>query len=209
MQGDLGKMRLFKSLLVAMTVLLAAGSASATVSVNNSSAANGSILNLGDTFTVAVNVVWDGAGTLQGIFTSTGYDESVIEFVSATSAPGSILGYFDPDTGDIIPGLNRLLQPSIIGGALRTVQYGAGSAEASADPRAANAPAGRLITTLTFRAIGAGSTDIAAIIAGGDSIAGDAFGGGTAVSVTVIPEPGTALLMGLGLAGLGFAGRRS
>ena len=28
------------------------------------------------------------------------------------------------------------------------------------------------------------------------------------VTLTVVPEPGTALLMGLGLAGLGFAGRR-
>ena len=201
-------MRLFKSLLVGMTAFLVAGSAAATVTVNNTTAGLTSLAP-GDLIAVDVRLVWDGQGALQGVFTSTGYDTSVLEFVSATSAPASILGFFDAETGDVIPGMNRLLQPSIINDALRTVQYAVGAADAFVDPRAANAPAGRLITTLTFRAIGAGMTDLSAIIALGDAISGDEFVSGTSVSVTVIPEPGTALLMGLGLAGLGLAGRRS
>lgn len=203
-------MRLFKSILVGMTALLVAGSAGATVSVNNATVGN-TTLNIGDTIAITVRLVWDGQGALQGVFTSTGYDASVLEFVSATAAPASVLSFTDPDPDiGLIPGMNRLLAPGILNGALRTVQYAVGAADAFVDPRAANAPTGRLITTLTFRALGAGSTSVASIIATGDAISGDTFGGGTSVNVTVnpIPEPGTALLMGLGLAGLGLAGRR-
>lgn len=188
------------ALLAGLLTFAVAGAAAAVVVVNNTTTAVNP-LAVNDTFTVAVRVVWDGQSTppgLQGIFTSTSYDTSVVEFVSATSAPASILSFVDPDTQDVIPGLNRLLQPTIINGALRTVQYGAGSAEAFVDPRAANAPAGRLITTLTFRAIAAGTTVISGFVAPGDSIAGDTFSAGTTVPITV-PEPGSFLLGGAAL----------
>lgn len=204
-------MRLFKSILVGMTAFLVAGSAAATVTVNHNSASNGATLNLDQTFTVTINLQWDGAvSTLQGIFSSTNYDTSVLQFVSSTTGPASILTATVPDeNGDLAPGLNRLLTPQIVNGALRSVQYGAGSATSFIDPSGATAPAGRSMAILTFRAIGAGSSNIAAIIAPGDSGAvGDTFVVGSGVTVNVVPEPGTALLMGLGLAGLGFAGRR-
>lgn len=64
-----------------------------------------------------------------------------------------------------------------------------------------------------FEAVGAGITN--AIIGTGVDLDGVAAGPGGpigsnngGVTVTVVPEPGTALLMGLGLAGLGLAGRR-
>jgi len=209
-QGEVTKMRLFNSFLVALTALLAAGSAAATVTVNNSTTAT--TLNVGDTFTVAVRLTYDGEAGLQGVFSSTQWDASVLQLQSHTAFPSSILAFVDPDTADVIPGLSRLggdNQPGDPAGILRTVQYGGVSA---VDTRAATTGSGRLISTLTFKVIGgAGQTSIASIIAAGDSGAtGNQFVNGTSASVTInaIPEPGTALLMGLGLAGLGFAGRR-
>ncbi|MCP4906566.1 MAG: PEP-CTERM sorting domain-containing protein [bacterium] len=52
--------------------------------------------------------------------------------------------------------------------------------------------------------IGDGGSGDGAIGNGGASLASN----NTSVAFSVIPEPGTALLMGLGLAGLGLAGRR-
>ena len=202
-------MRLFKSILVGMTAFLVAGSAAATVTVGNTSAANGTTINVGDTFTVQVRLAWDGASsTLQGIFTSTGYDTSVLQFVSSTAGPTAILGGTDAD-GDPPPTLTRLIAPASVNGALRTVQYAVGSADFVVDPSGA-VPAGRNMAVLTFKAIGGGSSAITAIIAAGDGISGDTFQAGPALTVNVnaIPEPGTALLMGLGFAGLGVAGRR-
>lgn len=192
-------------LLAGLLSLALAGSAAGEVVVNNATTAVSPVA-INDTFTVTVRAVWDGQGALQGIFTSTGYDANVVQFVSATSAPAAILqfntGEIDPDTGDpiILPGLNRLLQPSILNGFLRTVQYAVGSADNVVDPRAANAPAGRLITTLTFKALANGTTTIAPVLGGtaDPGAVGDTFRPGTTVTVTV-PEPGSILLGGVAL----------
>jgi len=64
-----------------------------------------------------------------------------------------------------------------------------------------------------FEVVGIGSTDIAHILTG-NSIINQDLGGeplqlsGGPLTATVVPEPGTALLMGLGLIGLAAAGRR-
>ena len=69
-----------------------------------------------------------------------------------------------------------------------------------------------VLATVTVTAMRAGTFDLTPFFAPGDSfeLNGDAnypanFVGTT---ITVVPEPGTALLMGLGLAGLAAAGRR-
>ena len=65
---------------------------------------------------------------------------------------------------------------------------------------------------LLFEAAGPGATTL--IIGGGSDLDGVSGGDNPGViindtvTITVIPEPGTALLMGLGLAGLAAAGRR-
>lgn len=205
-------MRLFISTLAAISMVLIAGSASALVSVSHSSAADGTTLLPGDTFTVDVAVSWDGAGTLSGVFSSTGFDDSVVQFVSADwfglgETASSVFDVFPPPV--FLPGLGRLGGISFAGdpaSLVRTVQYGI------APPGSANAlgaAANVLITTLTFEAVGGGSTTIGTVFGTADvGAAGDAFDGGADVVVNVVPEPGTALLMGLGLAGLAAAGRR-
>ena len=65
---------------------------------------------------------------------------------------------------------------------------------------------------LVFQAGGPGSTSL--IIGGGSDLNGVSGGpspgviNNAIIGITVVPEPGTALLMGLGLAGLAAAGRR-
>ena len=198
-------MRLFTSLLVTLTAILAAGSSSALVTINHASSANGTSLNVGDTFTVTVNVVWDGEPGLNGIFSSTGYDASVLSLESAKFGTGSLAF-----RGSLFAGVDPNSTPTSLarfGGqdlrfasdplsVIRTIQYGSLDA---IDPSGAG---NQLVTTLTFRALAPGTSGIAYVQAIADTGAqGNPTAIGTNVAVTVIPEPGTALLMGLGLAG--------
>jgi len=226
-------MRLFKSSLVALTALFVAGSASALVTVNLSSPQHNTSVTPGTQIQVDVKVVWDGAGSLQGVFSSTAFDPSVLSFVSACRTTGSpctaanggavatLLGKIDltdPDNPVAFPGLSRLggngsdlrtlaAQPGDPASIIRTVQYAGIN---PLDAFQASAAAGVLVTRLVFTASNAGVVDLSTFLAQGDSGAtGDTFAAGTGVHVTVVPEPGTVVLMGLGLAGLGLAGRRS
>ncbi|HIM00185.1 MAG TPA: PEP-CTERM sorting domain-containing protein [Myxococcales bacterium] len=86
----------------------------------------------------------------------------------------------------------------------RTVQYG------SVTPIAGSRAGTDLVVRLTFQIVGAGD-GVAEItnanLLGDTGAQGDTSAFGTGVAVA-IPEPGTALLMGLGLLGLAGAGRR-
>ena len=227
-------MRLFKSSLVALTAFFVAGSASALVTVNLSSPQHNTSVAQGSPVQVDVKIVWDGAGSLQGIFSSTVYDPSILTFVSAcrntaasctvanAGAVASVLGAVDltdPGNPVVFPGLGRLggngsdlrtaaAQPGDPGSIIRTVQYGGLS---PLDPFQATSAAGVLVTRLLFTAgQTVGVVNVTPFLAQGDSGAtGDTFQAGTGVQITVVPEPGTVVLMGLGLAGLGLAGRRS
>jgi PEP-CTERM motif len=203
-------MRRFDSFLVGLTALLVAGPAAATVVIDHVATSPVLLPDFGGTFSVQVRLKWDGQGALQGVRTSTTFDPSVIELVSYTTAPASILDFLDdsdPENPEIIPGLSRLTNVIWLpdDASLGTVQYGGFF---PVDPRAATTGDGRLITTLTFRAIGPGQTDISALLANdGPGVVGDTFQAGASVRIYVVPEPGTALLLVIGLAGLGFIRR--
>ena len=212
-------MRLFKLFSVALIALVAAGAASATVTINHTTTAASTTLNVGDTIAIRVQASWDGQGALIGIFSSTGVtsgDPAGVLAVSAVSGAnlfrGSLFAFTDPDTGDATNlarfGQGQLRQAGDPTSAVRSVQYGN-----LAPILAGGAAANQLVTTITFQAVAPGTYTIGTINLLGDTGAqGDTNGQGSTVTITVngpvIPEPGTALLMGLGLAGLGVAGRR-
>ena len=151
---------------------------------------------------------FDGAETLTGVFTSASWDESVVQLQGTPTAPNFAI-FFGP--GGF---LSKVSDPGVFdgdpaSGSLRTIQYGANPGQS------AGAGADTVITTLTFLAVGGGDGSIAVAFQSGDRILGAAGADITSTAaltdatVTVVPEPGTALLMGLGLAGLGAAGRRN
>jgi hypothetical protein len=208
-------MRLIKSIFViAVVTMMVATSAQALVTANASSAADGTTQSVGFTFDVDINVTWDGAGALTGIFTSHTWDSSQLSLIGADSTLGAP-GMFESRPNILAgtsfePVMGRFgtIAAGVAGDDLsasaRTVQYGTLSAIGAG--RAAT----NLVVRLTFQIVGAGDgvAEITNANLLGDSGAnGDTYALGSAVAVA-IPEPGTALLMGLGLLGLAGAGRR-
>ena len=199
-------MRLFKTILIATALVVgfSAASANALVTTEHTNDAGG-ILDQGATFNVQVQATYDGVDggdPLVGVFQSAAWDPSELSLVSATNAPFSI---FFGAAGS----LSKLSDPAVFpgdpDGTIRTVQFGA-------NPGQSGAAGTFLITTLTFQVIGGtdGVANVDVFLNSGD---GNLGGGaslaiGTSVDYVPVPEPGTALLMGLGLAGLGLAGRR-
>lgn len=209
-------MRLLEILVLSLvSTTLIISTASALVTVDATTAAV-SPMHVGDTFDVDISVTWDGADSLIGIFSSHTWDNTQLVLLGAVfpnnpqfeTAPIIFKG------GSYEPGLTRLgtIAAGIAGDDLsstaRTVQYGA------PPPFISGVSAeSELITRLTFQIIGGigeGPVEIVGALLLGDNGAGrvggvvipDDFAFGSKISIVVIPEPGTALLMGLGLAGL-------
>lgn len=119
--------------LIAILAAVAAGSASATVTVDHVGSPGLTNLLLGETFTVDVFVTWSGganAAGLQGVSSSTAFDPTVLEFVGADwlgvgeTAPSIFEG--NPLPPLVLPGLSRsggLKQPGDPDAILRTVSY--------------------------------------------------------------------------------------
>jgi hypothetical protein len=201
-------MRLFKTLLIAaIAVGLSAASATALTSVTHSNNTGGAILTPGAIFDVDVTLSFDGGNSLTGAFTSAGWDPNQLTLIGNTPAPFAI---FFGATGFLAKVVDPSSFPGDAAGTIRSVQFGAGPNQAAG----AGAPV--LITTLTFLVVAAGDgiAEIDVVLNAGDGCfgtlgapcaPGDFLTSGTAV---LVPEPGTALLMGLGLAGLAYAGRR-
>jgi hypothetical protein len=207
-------MRLLKIMLLTIaTVALVATSASALVTVDATSAAAGPLL-IGDSFDVDINVTWDGGGSLLGVFSSHQWDNTEL---ALTNAVFPLAPMFETRptllaNGAYYPGMGRLgtIAEGVAGDDLsstaRTVQY------AKAPPAVSSGNAGtQLIVRLTFQVVGFGDgvANVDGFFNTGDIGAeGDTFEFGSNVAIAIIPEPGTVVLMGLGLAGLAGAGRR-
>lgn len=214
-------MRLFTSV-IASAILLAASGASALTSFNVVEGSTNLVLNPGQEVTIGIRL--SGGTAVYGLGASAyGYNESVIDFVTGSSVASINHAVAIPAVG-AFSGLGNVLtnplgETSIGANGNRVLIFnGVGLVATNTnalDPGLNGAVGGNdAQIRLTFRA---GSVGGLTVINIGTGYAGDGeVGAGgsldqtalTQISVSVIPEPGTALLMGLGLAGLAAAGRR-
>ena len=198
-------MRLFTSLIAGVAALMVAGAASAALNVTSPQSGGLTVLP-GETVTIDIEISTTGAEALALGLRAADYDPAVLTNGVGTIVPAVIFD-FGPGSG--------------FGGLANSAS---GAEEGPGGPRPGTsinlfqgvslqpaASAGPVAFQIQFTAGAPGSTTvgIGAFGAYGDTYAGgDNVANNTAVQVTVIPEPGTALLMGLGLAGLAAAGRK-
>jgi hypothetical protein len=197
------KMRLFTFLGATLASLVMASTASAALNIALSSTTDVSNLNIGDVFTVDIVISSTAPET-----TGLGMRADGGAGLTATGnyvAPASIFN-FSPS----VPFGGIANTPALLGvsadGTVNLFQGVNLSAAAGAGPDS---------FSVEFQATSAGTYTITVgqvaghpedVYLGGDNV----YNNGT-LSYTVngvVPEPGTALLMGLGLAGLASAGRR-
>ena len=198
-------MRLILINLVTVGLLLFSAASASAVSLFFG-APSSDTLQPGESFTITFRLNTEGETNLTSVFASVFADPNVLAFVSGSS-PGGLLNSGSPYYNT----LGRVSQAFVLGsdpaGQVRAASF------AALEPTG-TANANQLLTTLTFQAVGAGTVNITNLIAQGDDITVNGVsiigqvGLGQSASITVVPEPTTALLMGLGLAGLAAAGRR-
>ncbi|MFK7896846.1 MAG: PEP-CTERM sorting domain-containing protein [Myxococcota bacterium] len=216
-------MRLFISVLATTAMFLAASAASAvTFSVIGTSGGDAAALLPGESVTLDIRVDAD-ADSVAGLGASIfGYDEAIVDFAQGEAVASIFHGVAIPGVG-AFSGLSNIapnpLEESSIGANGNRVQIFNGVALTPVvaqplDPGLdGNVGGGDAQFRVTFTAVAPGTTQLrigtgyegdAVILAGGI----ETQAAGVDLTVTVVPEPGTALLMGLGLAGLAAAGRR-
>ncbi len=212
-------MRLFTSLIATAAIVFSAGSAFAAATWQaTATTGDGSPLSAitqGTTITLSIGLTTTGPELL-------GISGSVNDYDSAVAAPAA--------TGHVIAAtlLNQVCFPSAgcfngvsnleSGLRVQSGVEGPGNEATfvsvlSVTPALGNGSIDDPFPqfSVVFDAVGGGSTvlrigtygDYADAYAGGDNVVNN-----VEIPITVVPEPGTALLMGLGLAGLAAAGRR-
>jgi hypothetical protein len=204
-------MRLFSSLLAGLATFAFAATASAALGVQVSPDADTLALAPGQELTLTITLTTTNPGEARGLTLRAAGLDGNLSFVSATipnfggvaTPNGAIFGN-DLGGGVVIAGLNSILAGPVDNGTNVVLFDGVTtSATFSAGPE---------VFTLTLQAIGgAGTLEIGAIGSFGDAYVSSVDGTSaptTTLAYSVVPEPGTALLMGLGLAGLAAAGRR-
>jgi hypothetical protein len=219
------KMRLFTSVLAMTAMLFAATTASAVeFSVVG---ANSIDLAVGESVEISINVDNASATGVNGLGASVwDYDEAVAGFTSGVAsrsffvqfcgAPNNCFGGVDQAANAFFDRL--ALRESSIGtsGNRVTIVNAAALSPSSATgalDQGWDGTTGTPDIVVVFTATGLGSTTLqigtgytgdGVVLGDGSLIQAD----GATFTINVIPEPGTALLMGLGLAGLAVAGRR-
>jgi hypothetical protein len=227
-QGD--KMRLFTSVLASVAVLLSASLATAQdggvfFDLLGTSGADPSNMQLGESITLDIRIGNDSSPSIPifGLGASVYDYNTVLGFVSGEAVDGYLYEIVIPGTG-AFNGLSNtvggsLSESAITGNPLRVQiansagldgRTGCGCEDPGLDGVIGG---GDAQFRVTFTALAPGTVDV--II--GTGYQGDVVvleGGATTtarnagISITVVPEPGAVVLMGLGLAGLAFAGRR-
>ncbi len=229
--------RLSLTALLSMTILFAASAASAlvtfTVTAGSTSGNPLDALNPGDLVTIDIRISSTGSPAVAGVGAAIfGYDADVVEFVSGSSVASVLheqcfagIGCFNGLDNQVAGALSEGAVTTgpfpgpfvqIFNGVSTTARTGTGAQDPGLDGVVGGGDAQFRATfrmgfgTTTF-IIGTNSLDPilgnAVVVAGGGIE--DAVNAAVSVSVNVVPEPGGALLLGLGLAGLAEGRRRS
>jgi hypothetical protein len=203
-------MRLFtiNTLTVALVLFGASSASAVNVFLGTPSATS---INVGETVSIQFRLDTEGATDVTSVFTSIFADPAVLGFSSGAS-PLNILY----NTSNF-EALSRVSQPVAVVDPNDPAPVGGVHAANFATPTPTGsglASANQILASVTFVGVAPGSTVISAAALPGDTITRSTVAvayttGPDSALITVVPEPGTALLMGLGLAGLGLAGRRN
>ena len=206
-------------LVVAAAFLLGASSASA-ISLT-SAGANGQLVAVGDQVTITVTLDTEGTSGITLLSTGVIFDDNILTYNSGASSSTSYILYVAGKAGgpfmaaaadppELRFGTSNQVNVDFVGTDLTN---GTNAATGTAAGQG-NQPGG-LLATLVFdvTGLGDGVADIylsitspgnVLALAGGNTATPTLAGAGTAIT----PEPTTALLVGLGLLGLGVAGKR-
>ena len=204
-------------LVVAAAFLLGASSASA-VSLT-SAGANGQLVAVGDQVTITVTLDTEGQTGITLLSTGVIFDDAILTYNSGASSATSYILYVNgknpymtaaADPPELRFGTSDQVNVDFVASDLTT-----GTGSATGDSPAGGGLPGGLLATLVFdvTGLGDGVADIYLSITSPGNVL--AFGGGATATPTlagagtaITPEPTTALLVGLGLLGLGVAGKR-
>ena len=200
---------LITNLLASALLIFGAASAHAFATTMTSNYSNGTVLGVGDTVEVTVNFDSEGAADISLLSVSVLFNDTIFSYDGGTSATYALY----------VPGgkANKYLIPATTNLTLRT-----GTADQilldwqnTALPGGNRDPGSFEMAVLSFTVqdLGAGiaSFTLSNSSPGNVLQLSDGSNPNNAVSGNfdvVTPEPTTALLVGLGLAGLGIAGRR-
>lgn len=219
-------MRLIVSLIATAAMFMASTAGAVELSVVG---ANSATIGLGEDVTIDIRLTNLSATSVQGLGASVHGYAGGLDFVSGQGvgnyfnlvclpAPTGCLGGLLNVAGTA-NGANRNLAESQIGAFGPRVQIALSAALAPVNGTGVGTDigldgvTGSTMFRVTFRGAAAGTYELLIDSSYQGDLVNLGGGGegeiaGTTFTVTVVPEPGTALLMGLGLMGLAAAGRR-